>query len=204
MSGASDARRDPARVPRPIAALAVSAIVAATLLALFWPSLPFNDPAARITGPTEVGVIVRQVEAEGAAPRISAPAPDFEWIDPDGSRRSLAALRGRPVVVNFWATWCLPCLNEMPLLERAAGANAGMTFLAVDLDEDGPTIRAYFERMGLERLVPLLDVGLATSRRYALASVPSTFFIDAGGTIRHIEIGEMDEAELEAALEKVR
>ncbi len=196
--------RESARFPRPIAALVVAAIVLATVVALFWPSLPFDQARRQVTGPTKVGVITRQIDAPGAAARISAPAPDFEWVAPDGSKRSLGGLRGRPVVINFWATWCLPCRNEMPLLERTAAARPEVTFLAVDLDEDGEQVRAFFDELGLTKLEPLLDVGSQTARRYGLASVPSTFFVGPDGTIRHIEIGEMDEARLARGLEKAR
>jgi thiol-disulfide isomerase/thioredoxin len=196
--------RDPVSLPRPIAAIIVGAILAATLLALFWPSLPFNEGRRIVVGPTKVGVISRQIENDRAAGRTDAPAPDFEWVAPDGKRVSLGSLRPKAVVVNFWATWCEPCRKEMPLLDRTAAEEAGIVFLAVDLDEDGDKIRAFFDEVGVKRLEPLLDVGLATSRRYGLASVPSTFFIDGSGTIRHVQIGEMDEAKLRRGLDKVR
>jgi thiol-disulfide isomerase/thioredoxin len=108
------------------------------------------------------------------------------------------------VVVNFWATWCEPCRKEMPLLDRAAADNPGVAFLAVDLDEDGERIRAFFDEIGLKRLDPLLDVGLATARRYGLASVPSTFFIDANGAIRHMQIGELDAEKLQRGLDRAK
>ena len=193
-----------ASLPRPIAAIIVGAILTATLLALFWPSLPFNEGRRVVLGPTKVGVISRQIENERAAGRIDAAAPDFEWIAPDGKRVSLASLRPKAVVVNFWATWCEPCRKEMPLLDRTAASEAGIVFLAVDLDEDGDRIRTFFDEIGVQRLEPLLDVDLATSRRYGLASVPSTFFIDGSGTIRHVQIGEMDEAKLRRGLERIR
>lgn len=189
--------------PRPLALLIVGAIAAATLAAFIWPSLP-RDEGPLISGPSKVGVIVRQVEAAGTAARIGERPPDFEWVRPDGTRASLASLAGRPIVVNFWATWCLPCREEMPLLEARAAANPEWAFLAIDLDEEGDKVRAFFDELGLVRLEPVIDVGLATSRRYGLASVPSTFFIDAGGTIRHIQIGAFDEEKLERGMGKVR
>lgn len=86
-----------------------------------------------------------------------------------------------------------------------------MAFLAIDLEqrhlgpaEDGATVRAFFDEFGLEHIEPLLDVGLVTSRRYALASLPVTFFVDRTGIIRHLEIGEMDADDLERALAKIR
>ena len=195
---------EPTRLPRPITLVIVGAILAATLLALFWPSLPFTEARRVVLGPTKVGVITKQIESEGAAGRINAPAPDFEWVAPDGKRVSLSSLRPKPVVVNFWATWCEPCRKEMPLLDQAAAAHPEMAFLAVDLDEDGDKIRSFFDEMGLKKLEPLLDVGLATSKRYGLASVPSTFFVDGGGTIRHMRIGEMDGEKLQRGLERIR
>ncbi|MGH2378828.1 MAG: TlpA family protein disulfide reductase [Candidatus Limnocylindria bacterium] len=203
MSAANDAAREAVRFPRPIAALIVGAIALATVAAFFWPSLP-REEGPLVPGPSNVGVIVRQVEGGPTAARIGERPPDFEWVRPDGSRASLATLAGRPVVINFWATWCLPCREEMPILEEAAAANPEWAFLAVDLDEDGDRIRAFFDELGLVRLEPVLDVGLSTARRYGLASVPSTFFVDADGTIRHIQIGEMDEELLERGLGKVR
>ena len=191
-----------ARIPRPVAAIVVSAIVGATLLALFRPVLPWESGAAPdVIGQTRVGVIVKQT-GEGAG-RINERAPDFEWIAPDGRRRSLGTL-GRPAVVNFWATWCEPCKREMPLLERTAAARTDLAFLAVDLDEDGGTVRAFFDELSLTSLEPLIDVGLETSRRYGLASVPTTFFVDAGGTIRHMHIGEMDQEKLQRGLDRLR
>lgn len=195
---------DRARFPRPIAYVIVGAIAAATLLALMWPLLPFNEGRRVVLGPTKVGVITRQIENPGAAGRADAPAPDFEWIAPDGTRRSLGSLRPQGVVVNFWATWCEPCKKEMPLLDRAAAEHAGIVFLAVDLDEDGDRIRTFFDQIGVRRLEPLLDVDLVTSRRYGVLSVPSTFFIDSGGTIRHVKIGEMNAEDLGRGLERIK
>lgn len=194
---------DPTRLPRPVAAVIVAAIAGATLLALFWPALPFGGPTQVAVAPTKVGVITRQVDNSGAG-RINEPAPDFEWVAPDGRRVALSALRPKPVVINFWATWCEPCKREMPLLDATAAAHPDVVFLAVDLDEDGDRIRAFFDQVGLSVIEPLLDIGLATSRRYGLASVPSTFFVDAGGTIRHMQVGEMDAEDLERGLGKIR
>lgn len=193
---------EPTRVPRPIAMVIVAAIVGATLLALFWPSLPFNATKRVVVGPTKVGVITRQID-NGGSGRVNDKAPDFEWVAPDGRTVRLLSL-GRPIVMNFWATWCIPCRAEMPLIERSAAADPGTTYLAVDLDEDGDKIRAFFDEIGVQTLEPLLDVGLAASRRYGLASVPSTFFIDAGGTIRQVQIGEMDQDKLQRGLDRIR
>lgn len=196
---------DPAaRFPRPVAAVIVGAIALATLVALAWPALPWSEGRRIVLGPTKVSVIMRQVENSGAAPRAGSPAPDFEWVRPDGSRASLASLRGRGIVINFWATWCEPCKKEMPLMDRTAAEHPAVAWLAVDLDEDGERIREFFDRIGVTRLEPLLDVDLATTHRYVVLSVPTTFFVDSGGTIRHVKIGEMSEADLQRGLESIK
>jgi len=191
-----------ASLPRPLALLIVGAIAAATLLALFWPALPWSSARQVVVGPTKVAIVVKQID-NGGSGRINEKAPDFEWIAPDGRRVSLASLK-KPVVLNFWATWCEPCKQEMPLLDATAVAHPEIAFLAADLDEDGERIRAFFDQVGIKRVDPVLDVGLQTARRFGLASVPSTFFIDAGGTIRHLYIGQMDQEKLARGLDRIK
>ena len=176
-------------MPRAIAALILGTIALASLAALVWPSLPFNLPTAPPPGAGPVGVIYKDLELEGSAGRIGAPAPDFEWVDPAGKIRTLASLRGHPVVINFWATWCVPCREEMPALERAAVAHPEVAFLEIDLQEDGDKVRGFFDGLGLRTLQPLLDPNASVARRYAVFSLPTTFFLDRDGTIVHIEIG---------------
>lgn len=176
-------------IPRPVAGLLVVIIAASTVAALIWPSLPSNAPTAPLIGSTAVGVITKDIEIDGSAGRVGAIAPDFQWVDPSGTPRTLAGLRGRAVVLNFWATWCLPCREEMPALERAAAAHPEVTFLAIDLQEDGAKVREFFDSLGLRHLQPLLDTNGSVTRRYAVVSLPNTFFVDRSGVIAHLEIG---------------
>ncbi|MEP6693726.1 MAG: TlpA disulfide reductase family protein, partial [Chloroflexota bacterium] len=147
-------------------------------------------PPAPTPPPTAaVGAIYQQIEREGASARRGALAPAFAWVTPKGELTDLESLRGRPVVINFWATWCVPCREEMPALDRVAAARDDVAFLAVNLQEDADSVLAFFERVGLRTLQPILDPEGRTARRYLVLSLPTTFFIDAQGTIRHIEIG---------------
>ena len=189
------------RMPRVVTAIVVGAIAVASLAALLWPSLPMNQDA---TGPTKVGVIRRQIAGSNMAGRVDAVAPDFEWNAPDGSTRTLSGLRGKVVVVNFWATWCKPCRTEMPALNSVArGSDA--VFLAVDLQEDGARARSFFDQLALDRLEPLLDLDGQTTRRYGVVGLPVTFFIDAHGVIRHVERGEvMDQSVIREGIAKAR
>lgn len=176
------------RMPRVVTAIVVGAIALASLAALLWPSLPTNQLA---TGPTQVGVIRRQIDGPDQAARIGAAAPDFEWNAPDGTTRTLLSLRGKIVVVNFWATWCRDCRTELPALNSVA-RGGDVVFLAIDLQEDGARARSFFDQLRLDSLDPLLDLDGMTTRRYGvITGLPQTFFIDAQGVIRHIERGAL-------------
>lgn len=146
-------------------------------------------PEARSTSVPVIRANLPDEPGRPSAPRLGMPTPDFEWQEPDGAKRKLSDLRGRVVVVNFWATWCPPCRAEMPAMENVARASPEVTFLMIDLQEDEPQVLAFFERFELRHLKPVIDPDGETSRRYALASLPQTFFVDPEGVIRHLEIG---------------
>ncbi len=189
------------QLPRSIAAVIIGAIALASVAALLWPSLPVRQ---LFFGPTDVGVIRRLIDEPGAAPRISATAPNFEWNAPDGSTKKLSDLRGKVVVLNFWATWCQPCRQEMPAMQRVAGSTDAV-FLAVDLLEDGSKVRSFMDSLGLDRLQPLLDLDGAVPRAYSVLELPQTFFIDAQGVIRHIEHGGvLDDDAVRRGIDKAR
>ncbi|HEY8731011.1 MAG TPA: TlpA disulfide reductase family protein [Candidatus Limnocylindria bacterium] len=177
------------QLPRWIAALFVAIIAAVSLASLVAPQF---QPKPFI-GQTNVGVITGVVDAPDTAGRVGARAPDFLWVQPSGVTTRLAALKGRPVVLNFWATWCKPCLAEMPRLEQTARDNPGIAFYEIDLDEDGAKVRGFFDSLEITHLIPLIDVGSAVARAYGLGQgVPTTFFIDANGIVRAASLGEMD------------
>ena len=189
------------QLPRWIAAIIIGAIALASLAALLFPSLPV---ANLFTGPTQVGVIRRVIDDPSSAPRIGAAAPDFEWNAPNGKTEKLSDLRGKTVVITFWATWCEPCRAEMPAMQRVA-RSTDATFLAVDLLEDGAKVRSFFDSLALDRLTPLLDLEGAVTRKYAVLELPQTFFLDAQGTIRHIEHGGvLDDAAVRKGIDKAR
>ena len=195
---APEPEREPSALPRWIAAIIIGAIAVASLAALLWPLL--NKPATV----TDAGVIRAQIEADGAAGRIGAPAPDFEWTSLDGQTLRLSTYRGKVVVVNFWATWCPPCREEMPALQRVAASERDIVVLEVDLMEPGDKARSFLDSLGLDRLQPVLDGDGATTRRFGVLSLPSTFFVDRTGVIRHLELTAMSEAEIRTGIQKAR
>jgi len=188
---------------RPLAALVVLAAVAVAFLSSDSQTL---SPPARATPATSwapIGAIYQQIVGAGTAGRIGAEAPLFAWATPQGQLTNLEALRGQTVVINFWATWCVPCRDEMPALDRIAATHPDVTFLEIDLQEDPEVVGAFFARYGLVHLQPVLDPQGKTTTRYGVLSLPTTFFVDPNGVIRHIRIGgPMSEEEIEQAIAK--
>ncbi len=188
------------QLPRWIAGLFVAIIAVASAVALIVPQLQQRA----YVGQTNVGVITSVVQAPDTAGRVGSNAPDFLWVQPSGASTRLAALKGTPVVLNFWATWCGPCRAEMPRLEQAARDNPGIAFYEIDLDEDGAKVRGFFDSLQIEHLVPLVDVGSVVARAYGLGQgVPTSFFIDGGGVVRAATVGEMDTATIAKNLSTV-
>lgn len=180
--------------------LALAALALASLLALLWPVLPF--PSSR-EAPIGAGVVLRTIDDPTALPRVGGVAPDFEWISPSGATRRLSQLRGKTVVVNFWATWCEPCREEMPALDRAA-ADPTIAVLALDLDESAVKVDEFLETYSIRRLESVLDAGKKVATRYGVVSLPTTFFVGPDGLVRHLEIRGMDDAMIRAGIAKAR
>jgi peroxiredoxin len=190
--------REPTAIPKWIAAIIIGAIALASLAALAWPLLMKPTTAA------DAGVIRAQIESEGAGGRIGATAPDFEWTGSDGQTIRLSTYRGKVVVVNFWATWCRPCREEMPALQRVAASEPDVVVLEVDLMESGDKARSFLDSLGLDRLQPVLDTDGATTRRFGVLTLPSTFFIDRNGVIRHLELKALSDQEIRTGIRKAR
>jgi peroxiredoxin len=128
------------------------------------------------------------------APRTGYSAADFSLPALDGTTVQLAALRGRLVFLNFWATWCPPCREEMPGMEALYRRFAGRDFamLAVSQDEQGAeTVAPFVKEMGLTFPV-LLDPEGTLPPRYGVTGYPETFLIDRNGEVVHHTIGPAD------------
>lgn len=196
------------KLPRILTAAVVVAIIAGSIWALSSPRLPFLEGAQPAPAPTKVAVIRANLPDEPERPtaaRLGAYAPNFEWVEPGGATRKLSDLRGKVVVMNWWATWCGPCRAEMPALERVAQSEPEVAFLEVDLQEDEQQVVSFFERLDLRHLVPIIDPNGETAKRYALASLPMTYFLDREGIVRHIEIGgPMDDEAIRQGIAKAR
>jgi thiol-disulfide isomerase/thioredoxin len=138
------------------------------------------------------------------APVVDAPAPDFSLPGLDGRTTALADLRGKTVVLNFWATWCDPCREELPLLEGIARTYAdSLTVIAVETGEPAEEVLAFTDALGLKWIRVLTDPAGRTGDLYLVRGLPTTFFIDPTGMIRRIRIGTLNAAELESILKQM-
>jgi thiol-disulfide isomerase/thioredoxin len=121
-------------------------------------------------------------------------APDFTLKDLSGKEVKLSSLRGKVVLLNFWATWCPPCREEIPSMMRLNKAMEGKQFqmLAVSEDAGGKeAVAGYFKDSGAS-LPALLDIDQAVGQRYGLTGVPETFVIGKNGAILKKVVGAMD------------
>lgn len=122
-------------------------------------------------------------------------APDFELRTVDGKAMKLSSLRGKKVIVNFWATWCPPCRLEMPEMEKfyTKNKNEGIEILAVNLtkaEKSRADVPAFIEAYGITFPV-LLDENSDVARLYKVSSIPASFIIDTQGVIREKIVGPM-------------
>lgn len=140
-------------------------------------------------------------------PETGEKAVDFILEDLDGNSVTLDDFYGRPVILNFWATWCTPCREEIPLLEtihRDSGwQNEGLAILAIDVGERKSTVRDFVEEYGISFTV-LLDTERDVFRQYFVRGVPTTFFIDRKGVIQSVTTGAFgDMREIKKNLNKI-
>jgi cytochrome c biogenesis protein CcmG, thiol:disulfide interchange protein DsbE len=130
------------------------------------------------------------------------PAPEFSLLDTDGRRVALSSFRGRVVAVNFWATWCGPCRQEVPVLVRLYSENEGKCFELLGVASESGTrdqVVAAAHKLGINYPVLLDDEGKAGDA-YRIPGYPRTFLIDAGGQIRTVFEGAVERADIERAL----
>ena len=115
--------------------------------------------------------------------RAGSAAPSTGFEDPDGAPASLADFRGGPVLVNLWATWCAPCVAEMPTLDRlAAREGERLKVLTVSEDLDGRAkVEAFFARQGYRNLETWLDPRMALMSELKVTTLPTTIYYDASG-----------------------
>ncbi|MGE5153604.1 MAG: TlpA family protein disulfide reductase [Bdellovibrio bacteriovorus] len=131
-------------------------------------------------------------------------APDFDLKDPEDRPQRLADYRGKAVILNFWATWCPPCREEMPSMQRAheAVSDDGIAVVAINVGEDADTILQFLSNYPVEFPLPM-DLDSQVVQSYPVKGLPTTFVIDPEGRLAYVATGgrEWDDPKL---LDQVR
>jgi thiol-disulfide isomerase/thioredoxin len=117
-------------------------------------------------------------------------APDFDLQDPEGNPQRLADYKGKPVILNFWATWCPPCREEMPSMQRAheAVAPEGIALVAINVGEDADTIEQFLASYPVDFPLPM-DLDSKVVQSYPVKGLPTTFVLDPEGRLVYIATG---------------
>ena len=174
---------------RLIVIVLVGAIVAAGSFAVYM-LLGLNDEDV----PAQLGSIENFIPA-----REVKPAPLVTFLDEDGAKLTLEKFRGRVVVLNLWATWCTPCIAEMPMLDRLQHQleNLGVVVVALSLDRGGPVaVREFYDEPGIEHLAVYVDPTMRAQGDLNTIGLPTTILIDRDGNDRGRIVGpaEWDDA----------
>lgn len=152
------------------------------------------------------GTAANETLAGQSAPQLmNFAAPDFQLNDLNGAPVTLADLRGRVVFVNFWATWCAPCVKEFPEFQkfvRQQGEN-GAVVLALNAYDTPEKIQEFLRSLAINDVRVLLDSKGETERAYGVVNLPVTFIIDAEGKVRYMRAGTMTAADMQAYVAQV-
>jgi peroxiredoxin len=146
--------------------------------------------------------------APDVAPRVNGAAPDVTTLTLAGDTVQLSSFRGRPLLLNLWATWCLPCRKETPYLQSLyeARASEGLEVVGLTLDQRSfePEIREFIEEFGVTYTI-LRDPDMVSMDRYAVLGLPATFLVNREGTITWAKSGPVEAGEraFEAALDEL-
>lgn len=114
-------------------------------------------------------------------------AVEYEWKDMSGTVKSLADYKGKPVVLHFWATWCVPCRRELPEMEAWSKANSDVEVIVVSLDRNIAVAAAFLESKGLS--FPALKGDMVKAQRLGVRGLPTTLLISSDSTILKMRIG---------------
>ena len=138
--------------------------------------------------------------AERQVVRLGEPAPNFQLRDLNGRQVVLSELRGKVVLLNFWATWCGPCRVEMPAMEKLYRAFSRNDFeiLAVSTDAQGVSVTRPFQQENRLTFPILHDADYRVGLTYGARSLPMTFMVDRQGIVRHQVFGARDWGATEA------
>lgn len=184
----------------------LTVVLAAGLAWGSWRLRPWRQLRAPVLTSALVGVLLWAAGGQllSAWQERQMPLPTLQFADLQGGTVDLQQFRGRPVVLNLWATWCGPCRREMPVLAAAQQAHGNVQFVFLNQGETLDEVQVFLagERLMLGNV--LLDDEAAASTVLGVQAYPSTFFFDADGRLRELHLGELTAAGLEHKLRRLR
>jgi len=164
---------------------------------------PPGDSEPDISG---LGIITGVSAGSASDLRIGGPAPDFWFETAQGQATSLSDLKGKIVLLNFWATWCTYCRMQMPYIEQIYEEWSGeeLVVLAINVGESSDDVASFVQSQGLAHPV-LLDSEGQVYIRYVVPGLPTTFFIDKEGLIQEVRVGAFESTEqIESILNQLK
>jgi cytochrome c biogenesis protein CcmG/thiol:disulfide interchange protein DsbE len=172
----------------------------------------FNDffPVVAVTTPFDSRFSSSNpTPAPHGSVQVGKPAPDFTLTDVDGNTVAMSQLKGKPVLITFWATWCVPCRDELPLIRDAylAHRNEGLAVVAIDFgNESRDTIRSFWKSMNLQP-APVLDPNGKASDAYGVAlntsGLPVSVLVARDGSVSSFQPFPLTRDYLDPALAKI-
>lgn len=176
----------------PLAGFGVAAFV---LMLVATRRKPLRIPLAVAVGTAAI-VWVMGAIALATLPEGEGELPALTLQDLQGKDVALSVFRGRPTVVNLWATWCPPCRRELPMFQQAQAAEPGVHFVFLDQGESGERVRSFLAAQNLPLRNVLLDVNGQVSARFHAGGLPTTLFFDANGQLVATRVGQLSRASL--------
>jgi len=143
--------------------------------------------------------------ANGAEPRVGKPAPDFELTMVDGTKARLSDFKGKPVWINFWASWCPPCRAENPDIQDVYNEHHdadGLVLLAAAIGEGKDAVTSYMQRADLHYPVGA-DTDTQIAADYRVLGIPTHVFVDRDGIVREIRVGAMSKKTMEKKVAEI-
>ena len=151
-----------------------------------------------------LGLLAWGLKQSQAGPRDSGKAPDFTLTGYDGRVVTLSKLRGQVVIINFWASWCLPCREEAAYLEQTwrKYKDRGVVFVGVDYVDTEKEARAYIKEFDIT-YINGPDLGTRISQSFNIKGVPETYYVDKNGVLRGVNIGPLKSPQLDQKIDEL-
>ncbi|WP_339324291.1 thiol-disulfide oxidoreductase ResA [Paenibacillus sp. FSL W8-0194] len=148
--------------------------------------------------------IVTQVSGSGGKPTEGSKAPGFQLLGLDGKTHTLDEYKGKAIVLNFWGTWCEPCVKEMPALQAQweKWKDKGVVVVGINAGEDKMAVENFVNNVNVDFPV-LLDPDKDSIASYGISPLPTTFFVSKSGRINKIHLGQLDLATLDKQIEEL-